>query len=174
MKLPPPLPQTLPPSLLDHEEENNDGGSGDSDVGSSPEAEEPNPLLVPVAMERLLGSTSSGAGGSGTDPSLLDPLPIALERTVRIKKGGDPLGINVEVVDGGVSGVLVTSVTKGGAVHRDGRIRVGDFLVSVNHETMRSATNAQARAILRRTQLVSTDVRYSSVCIFSFSLSLTI
>ena len=78
------------------------------------------------------------------------PLPSALERTVRIKKGGDPLGINVEVVD---------SVAKGGAVHRDGRIRTGDFLVSVNHETMRFATNAQARAILRRTQLVSTDVR---------------
>ncbi|EFX86869.1 hypothetical protein DAPPUDRAFT_97010 [Daphnia pulex] len=86
------------------------------------------------------------------------PLPSALERTVRIKKGGDPLGINVEVVDGGASGVLVTSVAKGGAVHRDGRIRTGDFLVSVNHETMRFATNAQARAILRRTQLVSTDV----------------
>lgn len=117
----------------------------------------PNPLLVPVATERLLGSTS--AGSSSDHASVEAPLPSALERTVRIKKGGDPLGINVEVIDGGASGVLVTSVAKGGAVHRDGRIRTGDFLVSVNHETMRFATNAQARAILRRTQLVSTDVR---------------
>jgi hypothetical protein len=126
----------------------------------------PNPLLVNVATERLLlGSTSlSGVGFDHHHPggggmSEGGPLPSALERTVRIKKGGDPLGINVEVVDGGASGVLVTSVAKGGAVHRDGRIRTGDFLVSVNHETMRFATNAQARAILRRTQLVSTDVR---------------
>jgi hypothetical protein len=129
----------------------------------------PNPLLVNVATERLLlGSTSSTSGVLAFDHhhhhhpggvSEGGPLPSALERTVRIKKGGDPLGINVEVVDGGASGVLVTSVAKGGAVHRDGRIRTGDFLVSVNHETMRFATNAQARAILRRTQLVSTDVR---------------
>lgn len=143
---PPPLPQTEPP-----------------DTDSS-ESEMPNPLLVNVATERLLLSSGSSAfdhyhhpGGGGMSEG--GPLPSALERTVRIKKGGDPLGINVEVVDGGASGVLVTSVAKGGAVHRDGRIRTGDFLVSVNHETMRFATNAQARAILRRTQLVSTDVR---------------
>lgn len=142
--MPPPLPQTEPPPLLD------------MDTDSS-ESEMPNPLLVPVATERLLGSTSTGL--STDHASVEAPLPPALERTVRIKKGGDPLGINVEVVDGGGSGVLVTSVAKGGAVHRDGRIRTGDFLVSVNHETMRCATNAQARAILRRTQLVSTDVR---------------
>ena len=142
--MPPPLPQTEPPPLLD------------LDTDSS-ESEMPNPLLVPVATERLLGSTSSGGGGS--DHPAVEALPSALERTVKIKKGGDPLGINVEVVDGGASGVLVTSVAKGGAVHRDGRIRTGDFLVSVNHETMRCATNAQARAILRRTQLVGTDVR---------------
>lgn len=162
MKVPPPLPQSEPPSLLDDEE-----GDDASEQESSPEAEEPNPLLVPVAMERLLMSSASTGSMDGaaaasalSDGASVPPLPTALERTVRIKKGGDPLGINVEVVDGGASGVLVTSVTKGGAIHRDGRIRVGDFLVSVNHETMRSATNAQARAILRRTQLVSTDVRY--------------
>ncbi|KZS15295.1 Pdz domain protein arc [Daphnia magna] len=141
---PPPLPQTEPP-----------------DTDSS-ESEMPNPLLVNVSTER--SSSLSAAGSDRYHPdgggvaSELAPLPSALERTVRIKKGGDPLGINVEVVDGGASGVLVTSVAKGGAVHRDGRIRTGDFLVSVNHETMRFATNAQARAILRRTQLVSTDV----------------
>lgn len=148
MKVPPPLPQSEPPPLQD------------VDTDSS-ESEPPNPLLVPVAMERLLGSTTgTSTSASSSDHGQAEaPLPSALERTVRIKKGSDPLGVNVEVVDGGASGVLVTSVTKGGAVHRDGRIRTGDFLVSVNHETMRSATNAQARAILRRTQLVSTDVR---------------
>lgn len=140
--MPPPLPETEPPPLADT----------DSDSG---ETEPPNPLLVPVAMERLLGSTTAGQSES-TDAA---PLPAALERAVRIKKGGDPLGINVEVVDGGASGVVVTSIARGGAVHRDGTLRPGDYLVSVNHESMRFATNAQARAILRRTQLVSTDVR---------------
>lgn len=139
VKAPPPLPQTEPPPLLD-----------------SPEAEPPNPLLVPVAMERLLGSASHHGAADSSDAV---PLPAALERAVRIKKGADPLGINVEVVDGGASGVVVTSIAKGGAVHRDARLRPGDYLVSVNHESMRCATNAQARAILRRTQLVSTDVR---------------
>ena len=108
-------------------------------------------------MERLLGSSTAGPSQSESPDSA--PLPAALERSIRIKKGGDPLGINVEVVDGGASGVVITSIAKGGAIHRDGRLRPGDYLVSVNHESMRFATNAQARAILRRTQLVSTDVR---------------
>lgn len=166
--MPPPLPQTEPPPLLDFEVED------EHESLDSPPGEPPNPLLVPVAMERLLGSSGFGGspgGSGGTDPSLsMSPnsvlesvaasaLPAALERSIRIKKGSDPLGVNVEVVDGGCSGVLITSVTKGGAVHRDGRLRPGDYLVSVNNETMRNATNAQARAILRRTQLVSTDVR---------------
>ena len=167
--MPPPLPQTEPPPLLDFDVEENE-----TPAPASPPGEPPNPLLVPVAMERLLGSSgfnSPGGPGNGADPSLpMSPnsvlesvaaaaLPVALERSIRIKKGSDPLGVNVEVVDGGCSGVLITSVTKGGAVHRDGRLRPGDYLVSVNNETMRYATNAQARAILRRTQLVSTDVR---------------
>ena len=131
------------------------------DVRTDPEL--PNPLLVPVATERLLlGHSSSGSDLVHPATPEVPPLPTALEQTIRIKKGSDPLGVNVEVVDGGINGVVITSVTRGGAIHRDGRLRMGDYLVSVNHETMRFATNAQARAILRRTQLVSTDVRYPS------------
>ena len=162
MKLPPPLPQTGPPSMS--------GQTSPSDEESL-DGQLPNPLLGPVAMERLLMSSSSAAavfGGAeqstaaapaASAAEVATTLPSALEQTIRIKKGSDPLGINVEVVDGGINGVVVTSVTRGGAVQRDGRLKAGDYLVSVNHETMRSATNAQARAILRRTQLVSTDVR---------------
>ena len=157
---PPPLPESEPPTL-----------DTEAEPEAEPEAEDagtdfelPNPLLVPVATERLLlGHSSSGSDliGSAT-PDAVPPLPAALEQTIRIKKGSDPLGVNVEVVDAGVNGVVMTSVTRGGAIHRDGRLRMGDYLISVNHETMRFATNAQARAILRRTQLVSTDIRYSS------------
>ena len=155
---PPPLPDSEPPSLdsdLPLPEEDLVDYSGD--YCDAP----PNPLLVPVATERLLGQhgTGTGDGANSTAPEV-PPLPTALEQTIRIKKGSDPLGVNVEVVDAGVDGVVITSVTRGGAVHRDGRLQTGDFLISVNNETMRFATNAQARAILRRTQLVSTDVRY--------------
>jgi len=55
--------------------------------------------------------------------------------------------------------MLVVLVVPGGAVARDGRLRPGDYLISVNHESLRNATNSQTRAILRRTQLVSTDIR---------------
>ncbi len=146
--MPPPLPQSEPPAL-----------DCESPEPDSIESEPPNPLLVPVATERLLGSSTSGPENMGHVPEV-PPLPSALEQTIRIKKGSDPLGINVEVVDGGVNGVVITSINRGGAIHRDGRLKAGDCLISVNHESMRFATNAQARAILRRTQLISTDVRY--------------
>lgn len=55
--------------------------------------------------------------------------------------------------------MLVVLVVPGGAVARDGHIHPGDYLISVNHETLRKVTNSQARAILRRAQLLSTDIR---------------
>lgn len=65
----------------------------------------------------------------------------------------------MEVADKGINGVIVTSISEGGAVYKDGRIQVGDYILSVNNESMKRITNSQARAIMRRTQLVSTDVR---------------
>jgi multiple PDZ domain protein len=55
--------------------------------------------------------------------------------------------------------MLVVAVVGGGCIARDGRIAPGDYLVSVNNESLRKVTNSQARAILRRTQLLSTDIR---------------
>nr|XP_045586609.1 multiple PDZ domain protein-like [Procambarus clarkii] len=77
---------------------------------------------------------------------------------IKIKKGADQLGVNIEVVDQGVNGVVVSSLVRNGAVHKDSRLHAGDFILSVNNESMRNITNSQARAILRRTQLISTDV----------------
>ena len=67
-------------------------------------------------------------------------------------------------MDKGVNGMLVVAVVGGGCVARDGRIVPGDYLVSVNNESLRKVTNSQARAILRRTQLLSTDIRYVITC----------
>lgn len=68
------------------------------------------------------------------------------------------VGMTVESVDKGINGCVVKSITVG-AVGKDGRIQVGDFIISVNNESMRRITNAQARAILRRASLLGTDIR---------------
>lgn len=110
---------------------------------------------TPIPSPCISPMPSPGVGRWGSD---LPPLPVALERTVKIKKGSDQLGIVIDVVDKGINGVIVRSIGRDGAVHRDGHIQTGDYIVSVNNENMRRITNSQARAIMRRTQLVSTDV----------------
>ena len=68
-------------------------------------------------------------------------------------------GLSVDSVGRGVNGMLVVAVVPGGAVYRDGRIAPGDLLVSVNNESLRHVTNSQARAILKRANLVSTHLK---------------
>ena len=65
----------------------------------------------------------------------------------------------METVDKGVNGCVVKGITPGGAVEKDGRLQLGDYIVSINNESLRRITNAQARAILRRTSLLSNDIR---------------
>ncbi|RWS15874.1 patj-like protein [Dinothrombium tinctorium] len=90
--------------------------------------------------------------------SVIPPVPSALERTIRIKKGSDPLGLTLELVERGVNGMCVKSLSPLGAVSKDGRIKIGDFLIAINSESLRNITNSQARAILRRAQLLTTDI----------------
>lgn len=127
---------------------------------------------MPVATERLISSTAYGR--SALNSSLDDSsegasaiLPSALEHTVKVKKEEEPLGINVELVDEGKNGVMVTSIAIGGPFARDGRIHAGDYLVAINNESLRNVTNAQARAILRRAQLFSKDLRLSNIVILT-------
>uniref|UniRef100_T1JJI4 PDZ domain-containing protein n=1 Tax=Strigamia maritima TaxID=126957 RepID=T1JJI4_STRMM len=110
-------------------------------------SERSTPLASPVPSPNL-----------GRWAATVPPLPSALERTVKVKKGPDQLGINVEAVDKGLNGVVIQSITAGGAIEADGRLQVGDYLISLNHESLRRISNSQARAILRRTQLVTSDV----------------
>ena len=72
------------------------------------------------------------------------------------------VGVTVDAVDRGVNGCIVKTISGVGAVGKDGRIVVGDYLVTINNETLRCVTNAQARAILRRASLLGIDIRYSS------------
>jgi len=68
-------------------------------------------------------------------------------------------GLTVETTDKGVNGCIVKTLSPNGAVAKDGRIVVGDYILTVNNESMRRISNAQARAILRRACLLGTDIR---------------
>ncbi|XP_074598987.1 multiple PDZ domain protein-like isoform X4 [Brevipalpus obovatus] len=91
-------------------------------------------------------------------PTIVTPLPHALERTLRVRKGTDPLGLTLELADRGINGMMIKALNPIGAIAKDGRLRVGDYLVAMNSESFRNVTNSQARAILRRAQLISGDM----------------
>ncbi|VDN02646.1 unnamed protein product [Thelazia callipaeda] len=84
-------------------------------------------------------------------------LPPCLERSIKIQKGALSLGLvlNVEV-DKSINGCQVKSICSKKAVGRDGRVQVNDYIVKVNTESLRNVTNSQARAILKRTNLIGT------------------
>ena len=120
-----------------------------------------NTIAIPNT-ERLIG----GAGGTvksmtvetryeeRTDADNIPPLPQALEQKIKISKDAETLGVQVDIEEGGVNGMVVRSVTRGGTLARDGRVQPGDYLVAVNSENMRGVSHSQALAVLRRAQSV--------------------
>ncbi len=87
-------------------------------------------------------------------------LPSFLEREIKIKKYFYPLGISgIDCqIDEGMNGCVITKIEDNSACSRDNRLRVGDFLVSVNNEQMRSLSHMSAKSILNRASLTSKDV----------------
>ncbi len=67
--------------------------------------------------------------------------------------------MTVDAVDRGINGCVIKTIAEGGALAKDGRLVVGDYVVLVNNESMRRITNAQARAILRRASLLNRSIR---------------
>ena len=160
--LPPPLPTSPVP--------NDDTPTGSTaDLSNSPNKAGMN---LP-ATERLIGGTRNDQvptletrtrNDQGlnvetrfeekTDSDNIPPLPSALEHKIKVIKDGDTLGLQVDIEDGGLNGMVVRSLTRGGTLARDGRLQPGDYLVNVNNENMRGVSQNQALAVLRRTQLV--------------------
>lgn len=62
-------------------------------------------------------------------------------------------GLELEVTDGGVNGAVVRHLLSGGAVDRDGRLSVGDYVVGFNGENLRNYNSAQVKAAVRRVSL---------------------
>ncbi|VDN59459.1 unnamed protein product [Dracunculus medinensis] len=85
-------------------------------------------------------------------------LPHSLERTIKIAKGPLSLGLVLDAdADKGINGCKVKNICNKKAVGRDGRVQVGDYIVKINAESLRNVTNSQARAILKRTNLIGTN-----------------
>ncbi|XP_077869202.1 multiple PDZ domain protein-like [Saccoglossus kowalevskii] len=149
---PPPLPFQPPPT---EEEEEIVPYFSESQSDAS---------MTPSFAVAALDMQDDGSTGSSpmSSPGMLDRkavvvLPCILEKTVRLNKGNAGLGFMTAAEKG--NGVIVKSITRGGIVDIDGRIKVGDYITAVNSESMRDLTNSQARSLLRRCSLIGTDIR---------------
>ena len=150
----PDLPPPLPTSPIPEEEERKP-----AEKLYSPETSPVRNIAMPP-VERLLGSTTKSMTvetryEERTDSDNIPPLPSALEQRIKIVKDAESLGLQVDIEEGGVNGMVVRSLTKGGTLARDGRLQPGDYLVAVSGENMRSISHREALAVLRRTQLIA-------------------
>ena len=163
--LPPPLPTSPLPDDDDDVDSSQRSQSRETSVNkdvSNTSSPTRNTISIPNT-ERLIGGGGSAPAKSmtvetryeeRTDADNIPPLPEALEQKIKINKDAETLGVQVDIEEGGVNGMVVRSVTRGGTLARDGRIQPGDYLVSVNSENMRGVSHSQALAVLRRAQTV--------------------
>lgn len=133
----------------------------------------PNEVVSSAECSSLLLSDSTGKGSeflnqqssltSTAERVMLQNVSReTLERTITIAKGNSSLGMTVSANKDGL-GVIVRSIIHGGAISRDGRIAVGDCILSINEESTISLTSAQARAMLRRHSLIGPDIKITYV-----------
>ncbi|NXU74421.1 MPDZ protein, partial [Oreotrochilus melanogaster] len=97
--------------------------------------------------------------GNSTTPNSVKNM---YEKTITIAKGNSSLGMTVSSNKDG-SGMIVRSVIHGGSISRDGRIGVGDCILSINEESTTNLTSAQARAMLRRHSLIGPEINITYV-----------
>jgi hypothetical protein len=88
-------------------------------------------------------------------------LPSILEKEIRIKKIFEASNIGL-VVDSnyeeGINGCLIKEIKENSVIKSDNRLRVGDYIQSLNNENMKKITNSTAKSILKRASLVSNDI----------------
>uniref|UniRef100_A0A915LJ55 PDZ domain-containing protein n=1 Tax=Meloidogyne javanica TaxID=6303 RepID=A0A915LJ55_MELJA len=88
-------------------------------------------------------------------------LPSHLERHIKILKSSLPLGVVLDAdADKAINGCVAKNICSKKALAKDGRIQPGDFIVKINGENLRNVTNAQARAILKRANLIGAHISY--------------
>ncbi|XP_066897606.1 multiple PDZ domain protein isoform X16 [Kogia breviceps] len=136
------------------------------------EPHRPNEVISSAELSSVL-TDSAGKGSkfliqqgslaSGAECVMLQTISKeSFERTITIAKGNSSLGMTVSANKDGL-GMIVRSIIHGGAISRDGRIAVGDCILSINEESTISLTNTQARAMLRRHSLIGPDIKITYV-----------
>ncbi|KAL8203143.1 UNVERIFIED_CONTAM: hypothetical protein K2H54_041896, partial [Gekko kuhli] len=112
------------------------------------------------AEDQVFLMENSSLTPSGRCSTTLSISKNKFEKTITIAKGNSSLGMTVSSNKDG-SGMIVRSIIHGGSISRDGRIGVGDCILSINEEPTTNLTNAQARAMLRRHSLIGPDIKSS-------------
>uniref|UniRef100_A0A670ZVJ6 Multiple PDZ domain protein n=1 Tax=Pseudonaja textilis TaxID=8673 RepID=A0A670ZVJ6_PSETE len=107
------------------------------------------------------------SGISGDDLKLALSLPSS---TPKVKLWGKDMSQGYEQKDTSFlainsnkdgMGMIVRSIIHGGSINRDGRIGIGDCILSINEESTANLTSAQARAMLRRHSVIGPDIKSS-------------
>ncbi|XP_057403808.1 multiple PDZ domain protein isoform X11 [Balaenoptera acutorostrata] len=126
-------------------------------------AELSSPVLTASAGKGSKFLIQQGSLASAAECVMLQTISReSFERTITIAKGNSSLGMTVSANKDGL-GMIVRSIIHGGAISRDGRVAVGDCILSINEESTISLTNTQARAMLRRHSLIGPDIKITYV-----------
>ena len=111
-------------------------------------------VKYPLSTQMALGSSQESSCFEGLSPELSDFGEHSNEvetepREVRIRKSGSGYGFNLGYDDKN-SCIVVKSVSSSGAVGRDGRIRAGDRVTSINGKSLAGLNLSKAKQILKR------------------------
>ncbi|KRX22290.1 InaD-like protein [Trichinella nelsoni] len=101
---------------------------------------------------------TNASSSSASSVKLQCSIPESLTKTIRIKKKLSSFGVKVEAAQYGSGGCIVKSIDKYSAVDFDGHLKVGDMLLSVNGQDLKYASRAQVKAIMRRVNLLTSDI----------------
>ena len=138
--------------------------------------------LSPLPAFPALPQFSKYAVGVARSPA--QPLGLAVE--VRVGWRASGCTVLCKALAWRLSGCLVREISPGGAVAQvlqdcsaalaalatqDGRLRPGDLLLAVNHESVWRVTSSQARAVLRRADLLSGAITSVKQTIYICSVS---
>ncbi|KAJ6669540.1 hypothetical protein lerEdw1_000088 [Lerista edwardsae] len=116
----------------------------------------------PTGKDQVFLMENNGLTHAGKHSTIPNTNKNKFEKTITIAKGNSSLGMTVSSNKDGL-GMIVRSIIHGGSISRDGRIGVGDCILSINEESTTNLTNAQARAMLRRHSLIGPEINITYV-----------